>query len=328
LNKMVVAAENESGSAWLQVRSLGDGLWIVDEGGFVSWYVLAQPDGQRAVAIDCGWGICQVRPQIEQAVGMPIDAVALTHIHPDHHGAVDEFSEIHLGKKEWDDHGRHWNAGLPKIKQGRWQPARIFEDMPAARAYPATYDPEVYTRRVAAGVPQPDFLWNHGDIFTLAGRSCQVVLVPGHTQGHVAWYFPKEQWFFVGDALVQHQWWWHLRCRADLVAGQRGLQAALEVLSVLPDHGLVLPAHGASPLAPSEVAGWVRAALDLFARPVPGAACQTPVGPARRHRLHGTRRGPDTPGSQQPMAAVDWLVHADDWQALLADSAFEAGDEP
>ena len=56
--------------SWLQVTSLADGLWRVDEGGFVSWFVVANPDRTAAAAIDCGWGLTATRPVVEKAVGL------------------------------------------------------------------------------------------------------------------------------------------------------------------------------------------------------------------------------------------------------------------
>ena len=297
-------------TSWLDVQAVADGLWSVNEGGFVQWYVVAQPDGRSAVAIDCGWGIQTVRPHVELILGCTIETLALTHIHPDHHGAHDEFPNLSMGEVEWQEHGRKWNAGLHFIAEGKWRPYAIFEDMPTQRSYPAEYDRTVYDQRVAAGLRVPDQMWTNGQVVSIAGRTCHVVLTPGHTQGHVCLYFPDENWLFAGDAIVEQQWWWHLNCRSTLVAGLAGLSEVSVVLDAMLQRtsnsrpALVWPAHGQRPLAGAMVAEWVASAIALMQSPAPGASCKTPVGRARRHRLAD---------------GVEWLVQEKDWLAWCDD---------
>ena len=70
----------------------------------------------------------------------------------------------------------------------------------------------------------------------------QIIHTPGHTQGSVCLYFPKERKLFSGDTLF--------RCgygRTDLPGGNYGqLISSLEQLMTLPPETEVFPGHGES----------------------------------------------------------------------------------
>jgi hydroxyacylglutathione hydrolase len=53
----------------------------------------------------------------------------------------------------------------------------------------------------AAKVPSLDVLVGEGDTVTLGDHVAQVMQVPGHTQGHIAFHFADERAIFTGDTL-------------------------------------------------------------------------------------------------------------------------------
>ncbi len=50
-------------------------------------------------------------------------------------------------------------------------------------------------------IPGADELLSGGETIPLGNTSCEVISVPGHTQGHLAYYFKEDQVLFVGDTL-------------------------------------------------------------------------------------------------------------------------------
>jgi hydroxyacylglutathione hydrolase len=53
----------------------------------------------------------------------------------------------------------------------------------------------------AARIPTLDVLVAEGDTVSLGGVTAQVIDVPAHTAGHIAFHFPSDQAAFVGDTL-------------------------------------------------------------------------------------------------------------------------------
>ncbi len=78
--------------------------------------------------------------------------------------------------------------------------------------------------------------------FQMSEFRFQIIHTPGHTQGSVCLYFPKERKLFSGDTLF--------RCgygRTDLPGGNYGqLISSLEQLMTLPAETEVFPGHGES----------------------------------------------------------------------------------
>lgn len=76
-----------------------------------------------------------------------------------------------------------------------------------------------------------------GDIFSFAGRDIEVINVPGHTAGHIAFHMPSEQLAFVGDTLFA------LGCGRILEGTPRQMWASLEALAALPGDTVVYCGH-------------------------------------------------------------------------------------
>lgn len=75
----------------------------------------------------------------------------------------------------------------------------------------------------------------------VANRECRILHVPGHSKGHLAFYFPDEKVVFSGDALFRMS-----VGRTDLPGGDhRQLIDSVETkLLSLPSETAVLPGHG------------------------------------------------------------------------------------
>lgn len=82
---------------------------------------------------------------------------------------------------------------------------------------------------------------NDGDVLDVASEPCRVLHVPGHTMGHLAFYFPNSAVVFSGDALFRLS-----IGRTDLPGGDYAslIQSIDKKLFSLPSDTLVLPGHG------------------------------------------------------------------------------------
>ena len=175
---------------------------------------IARPDGgDRAIVIDPG----EEAPRIEAAIadlGVPVEAILLTHTHFDHIGAV----------------------------------------APLARATGApVYCPALETFVLAdinRYVPWPEFgpfesyeadeTISGGERLELAGFEIDVIFTPGHSPGHVSFSLPAERALFSGDVLFRGS-----IGRTDLPGGDMAvlMGSIADLLSRLPDDTRVLPGH-------------------------------------------------------------------------------------
>lgn len=80
-----------------------------------------------------------------------------------------------------------------------------------------------------------------GQILHLLGQEIEVRHVPGHCAGNVLFYFPKEKWAFVGDALFAGS-----VGRTDLPGGSMDvLKKSIQTqIYTLPETTRVFPGHG------------------------------------------------------------------------------------
>merc|ERR1719221_613741 len=97
---------------------------------------------------------------------------------------------------------------------------------------------EVYGDKVdSARIPGIDVALTHGDIVYLGDIEATVIDVGGHTNGHIAYYFPSEGCAFVGDALFT------LGCGRMFEGTPDQFWASLKRLRALPKSTQVFCAH-------------------------------------------------------------------------------------
>jgi hydroxyacylglutathione hydrolase len=186
----------------LTVGPVQENCWIVRRDG-----------SDRALVVDPGDEAPRILELVEE-LGVTVEAILLTHTHFDHIGAV----------------------------------------APLARATDApVYCPELETAVLAdimRYVPWPGFgpfesydadeTVSGGERLTLAGLELDVIFVPGHSPGHVAYSIPDEQVVLSGDVLFHGS-----VGRTDLPGGDHAtlLASIATLLERLPDETRVLPGH-------------------------------------------------------------------------------------
>lgn len=103
------------------------------------------------------------------------------------------------------------------------------------REYPqvVVYGPKVDAPKIAAKFES----MIGGQRLTVLGQPVQVIDVPGHTSGHIAWWFEQSNKVFVGDTLFS------LGCGRLFEGSAETMWASIQKLRNLPDNTLVYCAH-------------------------------------------------------------------------------------
>lgn len=78
---------------------------------------------------------------------------------------------------------------------------------------------------------------NDRDQINILGAKAQVVYIPGHTLGHIAYFFRDQHWLFSGDTLFS------LGCGRLFEGNPQQMQHSLSKIKALPDETMVFCAH-------------------------------------------------------------------------------------
>ena len=89
----------------------------------------------------------------------------------------------------------------------------------------------------AARIPGIDIQVSDGEVFEFGGNEVQVLEVPGHTSGHIAYYLADAKLAFVGDTLFA------LGCGRLFEGTPAQMWSSLQKLMALPDETVVYCAH-------------------------------------------------------------------------------------
>lgn len=86
-------------------------------------------------------------------------------------------------------------------------------------------------------IPGIDITVKEGDVFKIGNLEAHIIKAPGHTKGHILWYFPKEKALFTGDVLFN-------LCVGGLFEGTSAeMMESLKKIKALPDDVLFYPGH-------------------------------------------------------------------------------------
>ena len=174
-------------------------------------YLVLDPASQRAVLVDPG-AEADALIEMVRASGATLEAIWLTHAHIDHIGAIADV------KRLWDVPIYLHPADQPLYDRGAMQ----------AAVYGIPFEQP----------PAPDRTLAEGDIVTVGSLDFDVLHVPGHAPGHVA--FVREGHMVGGDLLFAGS-----IGRTDLpLANPDHMMESLERVAGLPEETIVYPGHG------------------------------------------------------------------------------------
>jgi glyoxylase-like metal-dependent hydrolase (beta-lactamase superfamily II) len=179
---------------------------------------------ERAALIDSGMGIGDVSAEMAKITSLPC-MVLNTHYHWDHVGANASFKEIAIHELETDLVAQKQNmASLRKVMKS-----------PAARAaLPPGFDPSAY--RI---VPKAATRALHdNERIDLGGCVLQVLHTPGHSPGHVTFWYKAKDMIFTGDTASMGPIY------ACFEGGDpEALAESVKRLAVLPNVRTICPGH-------------------------------------------------------------------------------------
>ena len=165
-----------------EVRDCGENAYLISEGFATAFLVVGE---EKALLLDCGLGIGDLRSVCETLAGGKPLLLAATHAHVDHVGGMAQFETMLVPEAEKDRvkkctvaARRHWlrrKKLTGKAKRG----VRLY----TGGAVPAL-------------VPMKE-----GDEIDLGGRTLCVIDTPGHTFGSVSFLDPAANRVFAGDAV-------------------------------------------------------------------------------------------------------------------------------
>lgn len=89
----------------------------------------------------------------------------------------------------------------------------------------------------AARIPGIDIMLYDGDAITLGQAEFKVLFMPGHTKGHIAYWYEKERWLFCGDTLFS------LGCGRLFEGTAEEMYGSLERIRALPEESRIACAH-------------------------------------------------------------------------------------
>jgi glyoxylase-like metal-dependent hydrolase (beta-lactamase superfamily II) len=174
-------------SPWFEIYRVRPGVFAVLEPGHaeeaISYLILGS---ERAVLLDTGMGIADLKAEVDRLTDRPI-VVVVSHGHYDHVGDNHRFSEVWAFDSDSD---------VARIEQGksRHECTRYMEPGHYLKL-PDGFDPAAYEIR-----PSPvTRRLQHLEAIDLGGRTLTVHHTPGHTQGSICLLDSRDNLLFTGD---------------------------------------------------------------------------------------------------------------------------------
>lgn len=225
------ASQLENG--WFTVELIDEQTFAISEYGQwmkVHSYLIAGEE--KAVLVDTGLGVGNIRKIVEQLTSLPVEVVT-SHAHWDHTGGHPRFERfsIHEAERDWIEGG--FDDEAKKIR------GYLIRE-PFTREPPEAFDLDTF-RPTSCPV---NHLHRDGDRIDLGGRSLRLIHTPGHSPGHICVYEESSGLLVSADLLYQ----------GVLLAGlrfsdSRAFKDSLIRLRDLPRIGHILPGHGRLPVS-------------------------------------------------------------------------------
>jgi glyoxylase-like metal-dependent hydrolase (beta-lactamase superfamily II) len=173
---------------WFDVYRLTPGTYAIYEPNQFEEAISYLVEGSdRAVLIDTGNGIGDLRAVVESLTDLPV-SVVLTHEHYDHVAGAWRFDEITAFDNQ---------ASLARLAEGRSNESlqQYLTDDYLWKPLPEGWDPSTWV------IPPlvPTGLVRDGDFIDLGGRTLEVIYTPGHSPGSMSLLDPTHRLLFTGD---------------------------------------------------------------------------------------------------------------------------------
>ncbi|MDD5094738.1 MAG: MBL fold metallo-hydrolase [Dehalococcoidia bacterium] len=175
--------------------------------GFVNTYLVAGTDGWTL--IDTGWnarGSFEAFERQLKDTGLgfkDIRLILITHVHPDHFGLAGKYKElsgakiaIHQAEKAFIE-SRYVSEDLLLEQMGQWLRRHGVPESESPRLQKASIPVK---RFVVLTVPERTIAG--GEVIDTGLFKLEVILTPGHSEGHVCFYERSKKLLFSGDHIL------------------------------------------------------------------------------------------------------------------------------
>jgi hydroxyacylglutathione hydrolase len=180
--------------------------YAINEFGTAAMYLLVGKE--RALLIDTGCGICDLKAVVDSLTDKPL-TVAATHGHMDHVGGMGCFKEMYINEKDWE---------MTKSVAGKADEIKSYADSFGKSGGYEIYD--YSPDRISENIAVPKLLpLREGQRFELGGRAVEVFEIPGHTPGGCSFLDEKNRIIFSGDC-----------CNINLLAPECSVTATLKAI--------------------------------------------------------------------------------------------------
>ena len=226
---------------WFRVWQDRPGIWTIEEPlhseEVKSYLVLGS---SRAVLIDTGMGVGDIKRVVEEITSLPI-AVVQSHAHNDHIGGAWQFDEVGIHPSEADDLAAGQSA---ERLEGWFAKSEMIGPLP-----PGFLQQGFSIRGVV-----PTRLYEDGDSIDLGDRALEIIHAPGHSRGGLV-LFDRERGAPYSTDVVYLRSLYLLNPDSSVTDYVRSLE---RLAALVPDLDRLYPSHGPSPIEP----GLIRQMLD------------------------------------------------------------------
>lgn len=190
------------------IRSVPGGIFIEN------CYIIGDEETNEAMLVDPGEQVEEIYAEIERS-GFEVKKIVNTHAHLDHVAGVEVFKK---------------KLGIPFYIHEKEQP--VLDVLPEAKMRFPGFD--------FVEVPEVDGYVKEGDTLSVGNLKGEILLVPGHTWGHICFVF--EESIIAGDTVFAGS-----VGRVDLTGGTTMAELVGSIRSEIlryPDHYEIHPGHG------------------------------------------------------------------------------------
>ncbi|MGE5601896.1 MAG: MBL fold metallo-hydrolase [Nitrososphaerales archaeon] len=251
---------------WFEVYRVAPGVYAIYEPFHFEEIISYVIHGdERAILLDTGMGVGDIRAEAENITKLPLVAVN-THWHYDHIAGNYQFEEVWAYDNDFEV--RKIEEGVSNAEMGyRMGPDWVCRPIPGGFGSDNYYvRPSRVTHRL-----------RHLEEIDLGGRTLVVHHTPGHSPGGLCLYDRQERLLFSGDVYYPGT----LYCNLER-SNFPDYLASLEYLAAMLDRvSQVAPSHNEPLVPPSEIA----AALDGFRKIADGTAAYTVRNGVRNYRF-------------------------------------------
>jgi glyoxylase-like metal-dependent hydrolase (beta-lactamase superfamily II) len=253
---------------WFDVYKLGEGTYAIYEPNQFEEAICYLVEGsERAVLIDAGTGVGDIRVVLNDLTDLPV-SVVLTHEHYDHVGQAYRFDEV----AAFED-----SASLWTLREGRDNPSLqlYLTDEYLWKPVPEGFDPMEWI------IPSlvPTELLHDGDLIDLGDRELEVIYTPGHSPGSVCLLDRANRMLWTGDLFFPGP----LYAFGPDVDLEVYVESIDKIAAMIDEYDYVLSGHN-DPWVPSEVIPRVG---DAFRTILAGGGEYSEDDELRRYRFDG-----------------------------------------